>query len=57
MGKYNAVSTFGLMIGSIFSGYVFDIYSFELCLAMAAIFYLMAYMVIYRFVKMPTAVI
>ncbi|MBN1785516.1 MAG: MFS transporter [Candidatus Methanofastidiosa archaeon] len=57
MGKYNAVSTFGLMVGSLFSGYVFDIFSVKYCLSISLVFYTVAYLVLFKYVKKPECAI
>ena len=56
MGMYNAVSTFGLMMGSMVAGYVFDIHSLELCIAISLAFYILAYAVLFRHVRIPGGV-
>jgi len=50
MGKYNAFYTLGLMIGSLASGYLFDISSILYCLLLSIVFYALAYLIVYRYV-------
>jgi MFS family permease len=55
MGKYNFVSTFGLMSGSIFAGYLYDSVAFIASLALAGCLLVIASLIFSRLVREPSS--
>jgi len=53
MGMYNFVSMFGLMIGGILSGYLYEIISFDATLLCAVVFFSLGYLVLRFLVYEP----